>query len=103
MFNRYDLTLLDERADGKYRILEANGHDATIQSFLTGHEWIIISNCADRRCRIRHRHSRRDPFHEHAGRYDSIDGALAYIEGHDKWFAAKEKARRAALPYDQSL
>ncbi len=99
MFSRHDLSLLTELTDGRFKILSANCHDVTLQSFTTGHEWVIMTDYGNSRCRLRHRHSRNVPFHEQRGRYDSMNGAFAYIEIHDIWFAAKEKARRNALPF----
>lgn len=99
MFNRHELSLLHELVEGKYHILEANGHDVALQSLSTGHEWVIITNYGGGCCRIRHRHSRRDPFHDQQGRYESLNGALVYIERHDEWFYAKEMARRKPCHY----
>lgn len=94
MFTWQELSDLPVRTANKYKIIFANGHDITLKSLLTGHEWIIITNYGNRRCRIRHRHSRAVPFHEQKGQYASMGIALDYIEGHDIWYAAKEKARQ---------
>lgn len=94
MFTWQQLTALPKLVEKNYCILNANGHDITLKSQLTGHEWIIITNFSNGRCRVRHRHSCLVPFHEQRGQYDSMEGALAYIEIHDEWFATKECLRK---------
>lgn len=84
MFSRPDLDYLKQLP---YDIIVVNNHDATIQSRITNHEWIVVSNYDSPDCYIRHRHSRRYPFHRQQGRYKDLKEALDYIEKHDSWFA----------------
>ena len=84
MFSRPDLDYLKQLP---YDIIVVNNHDATIQSRITNHEWIVVSNYDNPDCYILHRHFRRYPFHRQQGRYKDLKEALDYIEKHDSWFA----------------
>ncbi len=83
MFRKTDLEYLRQQP---YDIIQINYHDATIRSFLTDHEWIVVSNYETPECYILHRHSGRYPFHRQKGRYRDLREALDYIAGHDEWF-----------------
>lgn len=84
MFSKENLAELIPRVGGEYNVIRANGHDIYLHSLLTGHDWIIISHYADRRCIIMHRHSDREPFHRQHGHYASIWDAIGYISQHDE-------------------
>ena len=90
MFNRGELSLLSS-LESEYNILTINGHDIHLKSFLTEHEWIIISPYNINSCQILHRHSYRTPFHSQRGRYDSLFLALEYIKQHDIWYYGKQR------------
>lgn len=87
MFSKTDLEYLHELP---YDIIQLNNHDITIQSRITDHEWIVVSNYENLECYILHRHSRRYPFHRQQGRYQDLKEALNYIVGHDGWFSANK-------------
>ena len=94
MFTTSDLEILSELTNQHYRILVANGHDITISSLLTGHEWVIVSDYGCDTCYILHRHSRCYPFHPHHGFYKSMADAFKYIEGHDIRHARKKAGHK---------
>lgn len=86
MFTDSDIEYLKQSS---FHIVEANHHDATIHSEVTGHDWIIISRYDKSDCYILHRHSRRYPYHRQKGNYRSLSEALEYISGHEEWFMAE--------------
>ena len=56
MFSWDELNLLScLRAE--YNILVSNGHDIRIKSYLTGHEWIVVTSYNTSACEILHRHN----------------------------------------------
>ena len=88
MFNKTDLEYLKQRKD-LFTIIQINNHDVTIHSLTTGHDWIVVSNYETPDCYILHRHSGRYPYHRQQGHYKSLNDALLYIIGHDKWFLSE--------------
>ena len=85
MFSSSDMNYLRQVAS-HFVICRLNGHDATIQSIVTGHEWIIISFYDNSSCIIFHRHSRRYPYHRQKGCFRSLREAFCYISKHETWF-----------------
>ena len=88
MFSRDELSLLSSLGP-RYSIIVSNGHDIHLKSYLTGHEWIIISPYDGSACEILHRHSERYSFHQQRGRYSSLESAIDYIHNHDIWYYDK--------------
>ena len=99
MFSRDELLLL-RTLEQEYVVLIANYHDVRLRSYLTGHEWIVISPYDGSLCEILHRHSVRYTFHHQRGRYPSLVSALDYIYKHDLWYSKKE--RTCASLFNQS-
>ena len=86
MFSKEDLEYLKQH--DAYTITQANHHDVTIHSLVSGHDWIMVSNYENPGCYILHRHNGRDPFHKQQGRYKSLKDALDYIKRHDKFYSS---------------
>ena len=84
MFANSDIEYLKQSS---FYIVEANHHDATIHSEVTGHDWIIVSCYDSSECYILHRHSRRYPYHRQKGTFRSLKDALEYISGHEDWYS----------------
>ena len=89
MFSKDDIDYL-RYAKKQFVIYQINGHDATIHSTVTGHDWIIISNYESESCIIFHRHSQSYPYHRQKGNYRSLREALVYITDHEEWFASNK-------------
>ena len=90
MFSRDELFLLGT-VEQEYAVLIANCHDVRLRSYLTGHEWIVISPYDGSLCEILHRHSLRYAFHHQRGRYMSLSDAYEYIRKHDQWYSRRGK------------
>ena len=100
MFCREELLSL--RDLNEYAVLVSNGHDIRIRSYITGHEWVIISPYDGSSCEILHRHSVRSPYHHQRGRYGSLSSALDYIRQHDAWFLRKVQYRKSRIAEKKS-
>ena len=83
-----ELRLIRERAGSDYRFIIVTNHDIWLHSCLTGHDWKIVSNYADARCTLLHRHSERYPFHDQPGHFRNAVAAFEEIRKHDRWHAA---------------
>ena len=88
MFSDCDLEFVKESA---YEVRQANHHDVTLHSALTGHDWVIVTNYAASDCYLLHRHSAGRPYHRQRGQFGSLIEALRYIDGHDKWAVLKKE------------
>ncbi len=98
MFTDSDLAILKTPdVTDQFAVLIANAHDVTLHSKVTGHDWLIVSNYSDPSCRIRHRHSSKDPFHEQYGSCETLGEALESIRSHDSWFIGRKKRSQEAL------
>ena len=53
MFSKEDLEYLKQH--DAYTITQANHHDVTIHSLVSGHDWIMVSNYENQGCYILHR------------------------------------------------
>lgn len=89
MFSDSDLASFRKSAKGRYDIRVINHHDITIHSRLTDHEWVFVSNYSTRGCRLLHRHSGRDPFHDQKQSFGSLAEALEYALRHDQYYDKK--------------
>ena len=87
MFSDCDLEFVKESA---YEVRQANHHDVTLHSRLTGHDWVIVTNYAAPNCYLLHRHSTGQPYHRQCGQFDSLTEAPRYIDGHEKWAVSKK-------------
>ena len=88
MFSDCDLEFVKGSA---YEVRQANHHDVTLHSALTGHDWVIVTNYASPDCYLLHRHSAGRPYHRQRGQYGSLIEALRYIDGHEKWAVSKKE------------
>lgn len=91
MFSRDELKNLPDLCGNDYVVIRANGHDVTIKSIRTGHEWIMVSNYTNASCFLLHRHNSRFPFHRQRGRYKSCGDTIKYIKKHDEWVLAHQR------------
>jgi len=55
MFSDCDLEFVKESA---YEVRQANHHDVTLHSGLTGHDWVIVTNYASPDCYLLHKAQR---------------------------------------------
>ena len=85
MFSKVDIRYLRE-STSRFTVQQLNGHDVTLHSDETGHDWMIVSNYEGADCYILHRHCRRYPYHRQRGQYGSLSEALDYIIGHERWY-----------------
>ena len=84
MFSDNDLELVNS---SPYEVRQANHHDVTLHSTVTGHDWVIVTNYATTDCYLLHRHKTGDPYHRQRGQYRSLGEALRYIDAHEAWHA----------------
>ena len=91
MFSRDELKNLPDLCGNDYVVIRTNGHDVTIKSTRTGHDWILVSNYTNASCFLLHRHNSRVPFHRQRGRYKSCGDAMRYIKKHDEWVLAHRR------------
>ena len=72
MFSKNDISYLQQSVASDFVIYQLNGHDVSLHSIVTGHDWIIISCYDNERCFILHRHNPRCPYHRQQGGYSSL-------------------------------
>ena len=88
MFSDCDLEFVK---GSEYEVRQANHHDVTLHSGLTGHDWVIVTNYSAPDCYLLHRHSAGQPYHRQRGQFGSLTEALRYIDGHEKWAVSKKR------------
>lgn len=94
MFSRDDFDYINNISKSHFAIKQFNGHDISLHSLMTGHDWIIVTFYDRPNCILFHRHSSKHPYHRQHGNYHSLHHSIDYILSHEEWTLQKEEQRK---------